>query len=174
MDDTIDYDAADRILDRIGAETDATDGVGCAATALDSLVGVVSATTTESDGRPAVVATIDPTTAALNDVRTTAVVEHELALVDERTTDDGDLRRVYAERPIEDSRAWFRATEELIGLAAEHTPAEVLDYWIVERGAPDDRSRSQSAWARHRGSSNQRVSQNVNAVARGAEADDDG
>jgi hypothetical protein len=159
--------AVDRLLDaHAEPKGDYPDSaVGCCGAALETTIGVEAVDVGDEDGRDAVAVRIHPGRANLDAIRVTARVDHGLTLIrEEWDGDEGHLLRIYAERAVENSRAWHHATEELIDLSRDHSPAEVLDYWILERGAPDDATTSHSAWGRHRGVSQQAVSKNVAAL----------
>lgn len=150
------------LLDDHRADYPETDA-GSAAADFAALPGV-DAAVTESDGRPAVAIRIDPDDADLDTVHSTKA-DHGLDVVNEAWDDDaGHLLRVCRDNPVERSEGWYAASEELADLATEHTPAEVLDYWMTQRAAAMHVTSQQQRWGTHRGVGKQTVSDNVRAV----------
>jgi len=151
-------DEVDQLLDR-GRRDDYPDaGTGRLAGDLAGLRGVVDVAVTEDDQGPAVAVRIDPAAADLGTVHLVAV-DHEFRVVDEAwDRDEKHLCKHLRERTPEGDLGWWQAAEELAALAADHSPATVLDYWMLERGPPLPVTQSQSAWAEHRDVTQQAVS----------------
>lgn len=161
-------DVVDRLLNKDDVSEDYPDTeIGRAAADLMSLRGVVRAELTESDGKPAVAIRINPETADLNNVHLTKV-DHGLDIVlEEWDADEGHILRVYRDNPPETDEAWWVVSEELADLSSDFHPAEVLDYWMMERAAPMQLTVTQESWGEHRGVSKQTVSDHVRAVREG-------
>lgn len=156
------------VVDRLFSKDDHRDDypdskIGRAAADFAALRGV-NAEVTESDGKPAVGVRIDPDDGDLNNVHSTKV-NHELDVVEERWDgEEGYLLKLYRLNPVENSKAWYVATEELADLAADHTPAVVLDYWMLNRGSPIPKTTTQTSWGEHRGVSQQAVADSLSRV----------
>jgi len=170
MSDEDDLAVVDRLLSKDDYRDDYPDThIGRAAADFASLLGVVRAEVIESDGRPAAGVRINPDEGDLNNVHSIKV-KHELDVVEERWDDEeGHLLKMFRLNPVENSKAWYVATEELADLAADHTPAVVLDYWMLNRGSPVPETTTQASWGEHRGVSQQAVADNLSRVEGGTD-----
>lgn len=91
---------------------------------------------------------------------------HGLDVSDLRS-EDGAVRFRVTRPDLRAQKGYAMAAVELAELAAEASPAEALDWWMVKRGGAGlPFGGSQSAWKEQRDVSRQIVSEHVNAVER--------